>query len=145
MGRRDSTDSVPTSPRSPITTASILGHINSLTNSLQRRLSIDRPLPIIHEPPPTRPTHRTRPSHESDLPLTPIALEGFSSSTTERVLTPYFADEIRLMMPVRLQLYDKWDLVYSLDQHGVSLATLYARSKAYNSPQAGFVVIVKDR
>jgi hypothetical protein len=49
------------------------------------------------------------------------------------------------MMPARLQVQDKWELVYSLDQHGVSLATLYSRSKAFNSPQAGFVVIVKDR
>jgi len=49
------------------------------------------------------------------------------------------------MLPARLQIQDRWDLVYSLDQHGVSLATLYSRAKAFNSPQAGFVVMVNDR
>lgn len=49
------------------------------------------------------------------------------------------------MLPTKHQLHDHWDLVYSLDQHGVSLATLYARSKAFNSPQAGFIIAVKDR
>lgn len=60
-------------------------------------------------------------------------------------MTDKLAEEIRLMMPTRLQLQDHWDLVYSLEQHGVSLATLYARSKAYRTPQAGYVVIVRDR
>lgn len=38
------------------------------------------------------------------------------------------AANIRLVLPPRLQLYDDWELIYSLDQHGISLGTLYRNS-----------------
>ena len=148
MARRDSSDSSPSqassyspSGRSSLTSSAILGHFSAITSSIQRRLSsgINSPSssPTADNP--------TRPVHDSDPPLTPITLNGFSETTTERILTEKLAEEIRLMMPVRLQVQENWTLVYSLHQHGVSLATLYSRCKSFNSPQAGFVVIVKDR
>jgi hypothetical protein len=125
--------------------SSIFGHFSSIANSIQRRLSSgfgsspSSPSSSYDEG--TRPHH-----HEVDNPpLSAIHLEGFKSSTTERILTERMAEEIRLMLPAKHQLPEQWDLVYSLDQHGVSLATLYARSKAYNSPHAGFIVAVKDQ
>ena len=148
MKRRDSSDSNPSqlssspSARGSLSSSAILGHFNAITSSIQRRLSSGLGSPhssVSHE---DEPQHH---SHEQDPPLTPIILNGFSASTTERIMTDKLAEDIRLMMPARLQVQENWELVYSLDQHGVSLATLYARCKAYNSPQAGYVIIVKDR
>ena len=145
MSRRDSSDSSPSSHspsgRSSLTSSAILGHFSAITSSIQRRLSSGinsrTSSPSIDDPP--------RHVHNSDPPLTPVKLNGFSETTTERILTDKLAEDIRLMMPARLQVQENWTLVYSLDQHGVSLATLYSRCKSFNSPQAGFVVIVKDR
>ena len=147
MARRDSSDSTPSqisshspSGRSSLTSSAIFGHFAAITSSIQRRLSGGTNSPTsqnVNDPP--------RFVHDSDPSLTPIELNGFSETTTERILTDKIAEEIRLMMPARLQVQENWTLVYSLDQHGVSLATLYSRCKSFNSPQAGFVVIVKDR
>jgi TLD len=132
----------PSFPRSTTSTQGIRGHIASITSSLQRRLSftpsypsspssaIDVPLPQLHD---------------SEPPLSPIQIHGYIPSTTERLLSPPMAEDIRPMMPMKHQVHSDWELVYSLDQHGTSLATLYARCKALSTPQAGFVVVVKDR
>ena len=152
MKRQDSSDSNPSqisssapSARGPLSSSAILGHFNAITSSIQRRLSGG-----LSSSPRSSTSHEDESQqhydlHESDPPLAPITLKGFSATTTERILTEKLAEDIRLMMPARLQVQEDWELVYSLDQHGVSLATLYARSRAYNSPQAGYVVIVKDR
>ena len=148
MTRRDSPDSN-TSPqpirrstdRTPSQT--LFSHFTSLANSVQRRLSSGPPSSPSSSVDDTLP--RSAHHHELDPPLTPISLHGFSPNTHERVMSEKLAEEIRLMMPTRLQLQDHWDLVYSLEQHGVSLATLYARSKAFSTPQVGYVVIVRDR
>src|SRR5271155_1230816 len=147
MKRRDSSDSNPSqvsssspSARGSLSSSTILGHFNAITSSIQRRLSGFSSSSHEEEDDSQDPHF-----HESDPPLAPISLRGFSDTTTERIMTDKLAEDIRLMMPARLQVQEDWELVYSLDQHGVSLGTLYARSKAYNSPQAGYVVIVKDR
>jgi hypothetical protein len=151
MKRRDSTDSNPSqvsssspSARGSLSSSAILGHLNAITSSIQRRLSGGFSSPrssTSHEEEEDSQSH----FHESDPPLTPITLKGFSDATTERIMTEKLAEDIRLMMPARLQVQEDWELVYSLDQHGVSLGTLYARAREYNSPQAGYVLIVKDR
>jgi hypothetical protein len=150
MTRRDSSDSN-TLPQ-PIRRAtertpsqSLFGHFTSLANSVQRRLSGGPPSSTSSSVEEASHSFSRGTHHELDPPLSPISLHGFSPSTHERVMSDKLAEEIRLMMPTRLQLQDRWDLVYSLEQHGVSLATLYARSKAFNSPQAGYVVVVRDR
>jgi hypothetical protein len=150
MKRRDSSDSNPSqvsssspSARGSLSSSTILGHFNAITSSIQRRLSGNFSSPSSHE---EEEDDSQQPHfHESDPPLAPISLRGFSDTTTERIMTDKLAEDIRLMMPARLQVQEDWELVYSLDQHGVSLGTLYARSKSHNSPQAGYVVIVKDR
>lgn len=147
MPRRDSSDSLPSHGSSPsqrgsLSSSAILGHIHSITYSIQRRLSgglSSSPSSTVDDRPPSTFFH------ESEPPLPSISLHGFAESTTGRILTEKFAEEIRLMMPTRLQLFDQWDLVYSLEQHGVSLATLYSRCKDFNTPRAGFVIIVRDR
>ncbi|KAL9057865.1 MAG: hypothetical protein Q9162_002095 [Coniocarpon cinnabarinum] len=89
-------------------------------------------------------------------PLTPLTLSGYKSPTRPdaRLLARSVAEEIRLLIPPRLQLMNEWRLAFSLDQDGSSLSTLYS---ACNSPefggsssttaaknQGGFVMVVKD-
>ncbi|KAF5006546.1 hypothetical protein F66182_15822, partial [Fusarium sp. NRRL 66182] len=53
-------------------------------------------------------------------PLTPLALK---SSSTTTILSRALAEEIRLLVPPRLQLVDTWHLAYSLERDGSSLST----------------------
>ncbi|EIW75007.1 TLD-domain-containing protein [Coniophora puteana RWD-64-598 SS2] len=67
---------------------------------------------------------------------------------TASVLTVELADQIRSHMPALTRLPRSWTLLYSVDQHGISLNTLYSRCepKPPNTPGAtkGALVIVKD-
>ncbi|KAL1958954.1 hypothetical protein VTO42DRAFT_3507 [Malbranchea cinnamomea] len=78
-------------------------------------------------------------------PLTPLTLKS-SPCTSHQLLTRSLAEEIRLLIPPRLQLLDTWQLAYSLDRDGSSLSTLYEKCKAYasRSQRAGYVLVVKD-
>ncbi|OAA54505.1 oxidation resistance protein 1 [Niveomyces insectorum RCEF 264] len=62
-----------------------------------------------------------------------------------RLLTPAIAEEIRIMVPERLRIEDAWQLAYSLEQDGASLATLYAKTAAYAASRSGFVLVVQDQ
>jgi hypothetical protein len=79
-------------------------------------------------------------------PLEPLQLVGFSDETPAdaRLLTAPIAEEIRIMVPARLSIVDEWRLVYSLDQDGASLATLYEKCAQYQGRRVGFVLCVKD-
>lgn len=86
------------------------------------------------------------PSPFQPPPLTPLNLHGWRGSTSEnaRLLSRALAEEIRLLIPARNQLVDRWQLVYSLDQDGSSLSTLYAKAEAYKGKRGGFVLAVRD-
>ena len=87
------------------------------------------------------PPHRTA-SPFQPPPLTPLALSGSSSST---ILSEVVAEEIRLLVPPRLQLADTWSLAYSLENDGVSLATLYNKVSSPKVPRgSSFVLVVQD-
>ncbi|KAF1965056.1 TLD-domain-containing protein [Bimuria novae-zelandiae CBS 107.79] len=79
-------------------------------------------------------------------PLTPLSLKGYKSVTREagKLLSKALAEEIRLLVPPRLQLVDAWEVVYSLEQNGVSLATLYKKAEEYRGRRGGFVLVVRD-
>jgi hypothetical protein len=85
-------------------------------------------------------------------PLTPLILkssavnDSSSSSHSHHILTRALAEEIRLLVPPRLQLVDTWRLAYSLERDGSSLATLYetCRQISHRSPRAGYVLVVRD-
>ncbi|KAI5302293.1 hypothetical protein KEM56_000825, partial [Ascosphaera pollenicola] len=80
-------------------------------------------------------------------PLTPLTLSAPGNiSPSELVLTRALAEEIRLLVPPRLQLLDTWELAYSVERDGSSLATLYARCRdvAARHPRAGYVLVIKD-
>ena len=79
-------------------------------------------------------------------PLYPVDLRGWKEGTPEsaRLLTKALAEEIRLLVPARLQLCEEWNLVYSLEEDGVSLGTLYKKCDDFRGLRNGFVLIVRD-
>ncbi|KAI7880372.1 TLD-domain-containing protein [Lichtheimia hyalospora FSU 10163] len=60
---------------------------------------------------------------------------------TVPVLTDTIAEQVRPYLPRRFRVAPQWTLLYSLDQHGTSLATLYRRAKANRAP---CVLAIKD-
>jgi len=79
-------------------------------------------------------------------PLTPLTLSGWRNSTKEnaRLLTRALAEEIRLLVPARLELVEEWSLLFSLEQDGVSLTTLYEKCEDFRGKRGGFVLVVRD-
>ncbi|KAG2231083.1 hypothetical protein INT48_001744 [Thamnidium elegans] len=62
-------------------------------------------------------------------------------SDTDVVLTTKIADALRVHLPRRYKLATEMNLLYSLDQHGISLSTLYRQAKNTKGP---IVLVVKD-
>ncbi|BCS22332.1 putative oxidative stress response protein Oxr1 [Aspergillus puulaauensis] len=85
-------------------------------------------------------------------PLTPLTLLANEENTPiplapqNQLLSRALAEEIRLLVPPRLQLVDTWRLAYSLDRDGASLSTLYdnCREVSSRSPRAGYVLVIRD-
>lgn len=79
-------------------------------------------------------------------PLEPVQLNGYAQDTAPdaRLLTSTIAEEIRIMVPMRLAIVEEWNLVYSLDQDGASLATLYEKCAHFHGKRVGFLLVVKD-
>lgn len=99
----------------------------------------------VYTPPHMLHPHRTA-SPMRPPPLEPVQLLGFSDETPQgaRLLTGPIAEEIRIMVPARLGIVDEWRLVYSLEQDGASLATLYEKCARYQGVRVGFVLCVRD-
>ncbi|KAI9676882.1 MAG: oxidation resistance protein 1 [Caeruleum heppii] len=96
------------------------------------------------QPPPLYPLtlHPCLPS--SSPPLSPRRPSDPSHSTHQQLLTRALAEEIRLLIPPRLQLVEDWHLTYGLERDGVSLATLYKKCEEMRGRRRGFVVVVGD-
>ncbi|KAG9233073.1 hypothetical protein BJ875DRAFT_465128 [Amylocarpus encephaloides] len=79
-------------------------------------------------------------------PLYPVSLKGYKESTAEsaRLLSRALAEEIRLLVPPRLQLAEEWKLVYCLEEDGVSLGTMYKKCDELRGLRNGFVLVVRD-
>lgn len=87
-------------------------------------------------------------------------LEVLTSSAAEMVSRPssvklalgrsrsrvFFLLQIRPHLPPRQRLASKWSLLYSLDQHGSSLGTLYHLTARFadKRPDSGNVIVVRD-
>lgn len=91
------------------------------------------------------PPHRTA-SPFQPPPLYPVSLVGYSENTSlsAQLLSRALAEEIRLLVPPRLQLCENWNLIYSLEQDGVSLGTLYKKCDDLRGLRNGFVLVVRD-
>ncbi|BGP39638.1 oxidation resistance protein 1 [Rhodotorula kratochvilovae] len=74
----------------------------------------------------------------------PIKLVGLRPGV-QRVLEEDVAEGIRPSLPPRLRLSPRWSLLYSLDQHGISLTTLFANlDRGLRDRDGGFVLVVKS-
>ncbi|KKA28224.1 hypothetical protein TD95_005388 [Thielaviopsis punctulata] len=105
--------------------------------------------PLFPAPPPPPPPSSARfraPSPFQPPPLDPVILSGYKPSTprSARLLTLALAEEIRIMVPERLKLVEQWRMVYSLEQDGASLATLYNKVRGYEGKRVGFVLVIRD-
>lgn len=80
-------------------------------------------------------------------PLDPLVLHGYKDNTppTARLLSHAVAEEIRAMVPERLRIVEDWRLVYSLEQDGASLGTLFQKCRDFDGMRAGFVLVVRDQ
>ncbi|KAG8685009.1 oxidation resistance protein 1, partial [Ceratobasidium sp. 395] len=70
-----------------------------------------------------------------------LKLMGRSEMTTP-ILTVETAEMLRPSLPALRRLTQKWTLLYSLDQHGISLATFYARCE--QPVTGGCLVAIRD-
>ncbi|RPA79800.1 TLD-domain-containing protein [Ascobolus immersus RN42] len=79
-------------------------------------------------------------------PLQPpsITLSGWNPSTSTRLLSSSLAQDIWSALPERWQFSHDWHLVYSLEQHGSSLTTLYNNCDASKDSFAFYVLVVGD-
>ncbi|WFD35976.1 oxidation resistance protein 1 [Malassezia cuniculi] len=68
----------------------------------------------------------------TDAPIN-VTLRG-RREDTDVVIDEWHASRLHTALPRRLRLGRSWHLVYSLDQHGSSLATLYNRVAAAKDP-----------
>lgn len=107
---------------------------------------------IAHLPPPGpppgiaqsyTPSPRATPPPFQPPPLTPLELDGLQNADPQ-VLNKLVAEEIRLLLPPRLQLVDTWRILFSLERDGSSLKTLYERSEEERGTRGGFVIVVRD-
>lgn len=76
----------------------------------------------------------------------PIRLIGIDSHS-QPVMDDELAEGIRLHLPTRLKISSKWQLLYSIDQHGTSLGTLYDKVGTISSidSTAGCILALRDQ
>jgi hypothetical protein len=86
------------------------------------------------------PTHKKR-TIESDFDEMPSIILENRKNDSEVVLTENIAEILRPYLPRRYRISQRWNMLYSLDQHGISLATLYSLMKEYDGP---CIMIIKD-
>ncbi|GAA6039877.1 hypothetical protein JCM8097_006775 [Rhodosporidiobolus ruineniae] len=73
----------------------------------------------------------------------PIQLVGVRPGV-QRVLDEDVAEGLRPSLPPRLRLSPRWTLLYSLDQHGISLSTFFTSlERGLRDRDGGFVLVVR--
>ncbi|GJN88995.1 hypothetical protein Rhopal_001966-T1 [Rhodotorula paludigena] len=128
----------PTSTSTPSLSASVAGGLSSIFSHPPSAYDRRKPSPTAS---PTRAA--TGPS-AFDPTAQPIKLLGVRPGVS-RVLEEDVAEGIRPSLPPRLRLSHRWQLLYSLDQHGISLTTLFsALERGLRERDGGFVLVVKS-
>lgn len=87
------------------------------------------------------PSHKKKVIADSDFDDMPNIILENRKDDSEIVLTENIAEMLRPYVPRRYRISNRWSLLYSIDQHGVSLATLYSLMKDYTCP---CIMIIKD-
>ena len=147
--------------------------VSHVVSTLYRRLTeplspppVDSPrafgfdnMPSVHHPSGVFPAPKRTESPFNPPPLTSLTLHPCSGPASPTAplspgstpnLTRTLAEEIRLLLPPRLQLATDWRMIYSIDHDGVSLATLYHKCAPYRNVGAssvgrgGFVLVIRD-
>ncbi|KAK5942875.1 oxidation resistance protein 1 [Knufia obscura] len=146
-------------PHNPSSAAYLAYPVKHVVSSLYRRMTEppDQPVNRLLEAPalPQKQAAmfmpQRRPSPFQPPPLTSLDLShNLSESQAESLLlTRSLAEEIRLLVPPRLQLVDSWRLAYNLQLHGSSLGTLYDHCDRVlgalgSTKRGGFVLVVQD-
>lgn len=72
-------------------------------------------------------------NEERQKRVIPVTLSN-RREETDPVIEEFHASRLQALLPPRLQLGKRWSLLYSLDQHGISLQTLYHRVAAGLDP-----------
>ncbi|XBW34967.1 hypothetical protein QEN19_000532 [Hanseniaspora menglaensis] len=93
----------------------------------------------------------SRSSSESEY--MPVKLLGYDTSTKHQLLKEDMVPELRALMPGRIKLYTTWTMLYSLEQNGASLNTLYRcckeeyenyKLKSNGFTRKGYLLIIQD-
>lgn len=73
-------------------------------------------------------------------------LEGYNSSTKNKLVDAEFVKNILPILPERIQLRQEWKLKFSLEQDGASLKTLYKRAERdpADKQQHGYLLVLRD-
>lgn len=143
-------------PYNPNSAAYLAYPVKHVVSSLYRRMTeppehpvsklLDAPVPSSQSAVYTPPKRTASPFHPP--PLTPLELQHSlpPTSTESLLLSRSLAEEIRLLLPPRLQLVDRWRLAYSLEVHGSSLATLYQHCAkiSLSTQRSGYILVVRD-
>lgn len=83
----------------------------------------------------------------------PVSLSQYKDTTKHKLLNEEMVHELRSLMPIRIKLYKTWTLLYSKEENGTSLGTLYRccqkdydeyRYKKQNFSRNGYLLIVQD-
>ncbi|KAJ9652319.1 oxidation resistance protein 1 [Neophaeococcomyces mojaviensis] len=155
------TSGLAANPHNPSSAAYLAYPVKHVVSSLYRRMTeppdqpvnklLDAPVMFMKSAQSSIYTLPRRASPFQPPPLSPLQLSHSLSDTRAEslLLTRSLAEEIRLLIPPRLQLVDSWRLAYNLELHGSSLGTLYEHCEralgALGSTQrGGFVLLVQD-
>jgi hypothetical protein len=73
-----------------------------------------------------------------------VKLSGIKPGIS-KILTETIAESLRPSLPPRLRISGKWNLLYSLDQHGTSILTLFqtVQNGLRSGNGGGFVLVVR--
>eukprot|EP00842_Homolaphlyctis_polyrhiza_P005509 jgi/Hompol1/595/HPOL_005381-RA len=97
---------------------------------------------VNNQPETTNSPARTMAFETLPSPQPPVRLVGRTESS-HATLTQALANQLRPFLPPLQREADTWELVYSIDQHGISLQTLFsnARSKMPSASSPSMLVL----
>jgi hypothetical protein len=152
--RRNGHPTLADNPYNPNSAAYLAYPVKHVVSSLYRRMTEppENPVNKLLDAPTASAGNYTPPKRTASPfqppPLTPLELRHALplQATDSLLLTRSLAEEIRLLIPPRLQLVDHWRLAYSLEAHGSSLGTLYdhCASVSTHTQRSGYVLVVRD-
>ncbi|KAI8813013.1 TLD-domain-containing protein [Cladochytrium replicatum] len=78
--------------------------------------------------------------HVDILPPPPVRLDG-RKYAEDAILTQSVAEFLRAFLPPLQRESSRWQLIYSTNEHGISLATLYGSAERHNT---AMMLVAKD-